>query len=161
MDKQFIHSNLWNCKTNLATISHVSTLLTSELWIWLLIGRQCVMWLCITCRLRLLWRCAMLSGVLYKFLSVHSTVVTCRADFRLVRCVMSLQIGVPLQTICTEKKIKSLNNFDYLFMPTTELYYSWKRNTACLLYNQLTSCGERKCLCHMINFWYKFLWCYF
>ena len=38
-----------------------------------------------------------------------------------------------------------------------ELDYSWKRNTAFLLYNQLTNRGERKCLCHMIDSWYKFL----
>ena len=40
----------------------------------------------------------------------------------------------------------------------TELYHSWKRNTAFLLYYQLTNHGEWKWLGHMINYCYKFLW---
>ena len=52
-----------------------------------------------------------------------------------------------------------------LIIPHTDLYaeldYSRKRNTAFLLYNQVTNRRERKCLCHMTNPWYKFLWCYF
>lgn len=39
----------------------------------------------------------MLSGMLYILLSVHSTIVTCRADFRLVSGVVPLQISVPLK----------------------------------------------------------------
>ena len=33
----------------------------------------------------------------------------------------------------------------------TELYYSWNRNTAVLLYNLLSGRGEQKWLAHMIN----------
>ena len=43
----------------------------------------------------------------------------------------------------------------------TELDYSSKRNTVFLLYNQLANHGEWRCLRHVINSWYKFLWCYF
>ena len=38
---------------------------------------------------------------------------------------------------------------------TTELDYSWKRNTAVLLYNQLSDHGKRKWLAHMINPYYN------
>ena len=43
----------------------------------------------------------------------------------------------------------------------TELYYSWNRNTAVLLYNQLSDHGERKLLAHVINPYYNSLWRYF
>ena len=39
----------------------------------------------------------------------------------------------------------------------TELYYSWNRNTAVLLYNLLSGHGERKWLAHMINPYYNSL----
>ena len=42
----------------------------------------------------------------------------------------------------------------------TELYYSWNRNTAVLLYNQLSGHGEQKLLAHMINPYYNSLQCY-
>ena len=45
----------------------------------------------------------------------------------------------------------------YSYVKSTELDYSSKRNTAFLLYNQLTNDGALKCLCHTINSWYKFL----
>ena len=60
-----------------------------------------------------------------------------------------------------KQKSCSFEKLIFLKVVPTELDYSWKRNTAFLLHNQLTNRGEWKCLCRMINSWYKFLWCYF
>ena len=43
----------------------------------------------------------------------------------------------------------------------TELDKPWNRNTAVLLYNQLSGHGERKLLAHMIDPYYNLLWCCF
>ena len=40
---------------------------------------------------------------------------------------------------------------------TTELYYSWNRNTAVMLYNLLSGHGKQKRLAHMINPYYNSL----
>ena len=37
----------------------------------------------------------------------------------------------------------------------------WNRNTAVLLYNQLSDHGERKLFAHTIDRYYNSLWCYF
>ena len=40
---------------------------------------------------------------------------------------------------------------------TTDLEYLWNRNTAVLLYNQLSDHGEPKLFAHMINRYYSSL----
>ena len=58
-------------------------------------------------------------------------------------------------------KVSHSYQLPHIWGNTTELDYSWNRNTAVLLYNQLPDHGKQKCLGHMINPYYNPLWCYF